>query len=54
MAPNDASQTLCKRLGVVHEGTTRETQFVDGEYVDVERYGLLSDEWDGPATVLQR
>lgn len=54
MTPNDASQTLCRRLGFVHEGTTRETQFIDGEYVDVERYGLLSDEWDGPEAVLER
>ncbi|WP_121823186.1 GNAT family N-acetyltransferase [Halostella salina] len=52
MAPNDASRRLCERLGFTHEGTTRETQFADGEYVDVERYGLLVDEWDGPDTVL--
>lgn len=51
-SPNEASRTLCKRLGFVHEGTTREAQFADGRYVDVERYGLLVDEWDGPAEVL--
>lgn len=54
VAPNDASQTLCERLGFVHEGTSRETQFVNGGYVDAERYGLLSDEWTGSETVLQR
>ncbi|WP_135822234.1 GNAT family N-acetyltransferase [Halostella litorea] len=52
-AGNDASCRLCERLGFVHEGTTRETEFADGEYVDVERYGLLVDEWDGPDAVLE-
>lgn len=54
MAPNEASKTLCERLGFSHEGTTRETQFAAGEYVDVERYGLLADEWLGPEAVLNR
>ncbi|MFC7214314.1 GNAT family N-acetyltransferase [Saliphagus sp. GCM10025334] len=52
MAPNDASRRLCERLGFVHEGTAREAQFADGDYVDVERYGLLEREWDDPNTVL--
>jgi RimJ/RimL family protein N-acetyltransferase len=52
MAPNDASRTLCERLGFVHEGTARQAQFADGEYVDVERYGLLVDEWESPREVL--
>lgn len=52
MAPNDASKTLLERLGFVHEGTAREAQFANGDYVDVERYGLLIDEWDGPKAVL--
>lgn len=54
MAPNEASTTLCTRLGFVHEGVARESQFADGEYVDVERYGLLADEWDGPEAVIFR
>lgn len=53
-APNAASRRLCERLGFVHEGTARESQFLDGEYVDVERYGLLVDEWQGPDEVLGR
>lgn len=53
-APNDASKRLCERLGFVREGTAREAQFADGGYVDVERYGLLVDEWDGPEEVLER
>lgn len=52
MAPNEASTALCERLGFVHEGTARETQFATGTYVDVERYGLLVDEWVGPEEVL--
>jgi RimJ/RimL family protein N-acetyltransferase len=52
MERNEASRRLCERLGFVHEGTARETQFADGEYVDVERYGLLVDEWDGPEEIL--
>ncbi|MFC6960737.1 GNAT family N-acetyltransferase [Halocatena marina] len=52
MAPNEASKRLCERLGFVHEGTARESQYATGTYVDVERYGLLIDEWDGPSEVL--
>lgn len=52
MAENDASRRLCERLGFVHEGTARETQFTDGGFVDAERYGLLEREWDGPDAVL--
>ncbi len=54
MAPNEASRRLCDRLGFVHEGTAREAQFADGRYVDVERYGLLADEWTGPEDVLEQ
>lgn len=52
VALNDDAMTLCRRLGFVHEGTARETQFVDGRFVDVERFGLLSDEWTSPRRVL--
>lgn len=52
-APNEAAATLCERLGFAHEGTARESQFADGRYVDVERWGLLVDEWDGPDAVLR-
>ena len=54
MAPNEASVRLCERLGFVHEGTARKAQFAGGEYVDVERYGLLVDEWSGPEAVLDQ
>lgn len=49
---NRASRRLCERLGFAHEGTAREAQFADGAHVDVERYGLLVDEWDGPRDVI--
>jgi len=52
MAGNDASRRLCERLGFVHEGTTREAQFADGDYRDTERYGLLENEWEGPDAIL--
>ena len=52
MAPNDPSKRLCSRLGFVHEGVSRESQFADGQYHDAERYGLLVHEWDGPASVV--
>lgn len=52
MATNEASKRLCERLGFVHEGTSRETWFADGDFVDAERYGLLADEWTGPDAVL--
>ncbi|RJT07432.1 GNAT family N-acetyltransferase [Halococcus sp. IIIV-5B] len=54
MASNEASKTLCERLGFVHEGTARETQFADGKYVNVERYGLLIDEWNEPEKILNK
>lgn len=54
MAPNEDSRTLCERLGFVHEGTARQARFVDGAYVDDERYGLLAEEWEGVTAVLDR
>ncbi|PSP28042.1 N-acetyltransferase [Halobacteriales archaeon QH_2_65_14] len=52
MGPNDAAGRLCERLGFIHEGTAREAQFADGDYVDLDRWGLLADEWDSPEAVL--
>lgn len=54
MAPNERSKRLIERLGFTHEGTAREAQFADGRYVDVERYGLLVGEWNGPESVLRK
>lgn len=51
-AGNEASIALAEGLGFVHEGTSREDIFRDGEYVDRERYGLLEREWAGVEAVL--
>jgi RimJ/RimL family protein N-acetyltransferase len=50
---NAASIALTERLGFVHEGTSREDIYRDGEYVDRERYGLLKREWAGADAVLE-
>lgn len=42
---NDASRGLLESLGFEREGTTRRDRFVDGEYVDTVRYGLLRENW---------
>ena len=42
---NDASRGLLESLGFDEEGRTRRDRFIDGEYVDTIRYGLLREEW---------
>jgi len=42
---NDASMRVLEKTGFEHEGTHRDQVFVNGEHVDVHRYGLLADEW---------
>jgi RimJ/RimL family protein N-acetyltransferase len=44
---NGASRGLLESLGFAEEGRTRREMFVDGEYRDMVRYGLLREEWDG-------
>jgi len=46
-AANDASRGLLESLGFVQEGRLRKRRFVDGDYVDAVKYGLLREEWDG-------
>ncbi|MFC4408128.1 GNAT family N-acetyltransferase, partial [Haloarchaeobius iranensis] len=45
--PNDASASVWEKLGFTREGTLRENQFYEGEYVGTRYYGLLEDEWEG-------
>jgi RimJ/RimL family protein N-acetyltransferase len=45
--PNDASARVWEKLGFTLEGTLRENQYYDGEYVGTRYYGLLEDEWEG-------
>ncbi|SDJ40292.1 Protein N-acetyltransferase, RimJ/RimL family [Halovenus aranensis] len=44
-ATNEASQGLLETLGFEQEGRFRDQIFVNGEYVDAIRYGLLAEEW---------
>ncbi|WP_255151576.1 GNAT family N-acetyltransferase [Halorarius halobius] len=41
---NPASARVLEKVGFEQEGLLRQHAFVDGERVDVERYGLLADE----------
>lgn len=43
-ATNEASVHLLESVGFEREGRLREEEFVDGEWVDVIRYGLLAEE----------
>lgn len=52
LAPNAGSIAVLERLGFSHEGTQREKTIVDGEYVDLEFFGLLRREWKGVDAVL--
>ncbi|MFC7202337.1 GNAT family N-acetyltransferase [Haloferax namakaokahaiae] len=42
---NPASSAVLEKVGFEKEGHHREQGFVDGEHIDVLRYGLLVDEW---------
>ena len=45
-SPNSRFNAIMKKLSWVHEGTKRKMFYLDGEYVDVEFYGLLKCEFD--------
>lgn len=42
---NDASRELLESPGFEEEGRIRRDRFIDGEYVDTVKYGLLREEW---------
>ncbi|MFC4439622.1 MULTISPECIES: GNAT family N-acetyltransferase [Natrialbaceae] len=42
---NDASRGLLESLGFTEEGRIRKDRFVDGNYRDTIRYGLLREKW---------
>lgn len=44
-ATNEPSRGLLEKLGFHQEGRLRDHIFINGEHVDVIRYGLLEDEW---------
>jgi ribosomal-protein-serine acetyltransferase len=45
VAQNVKSQALARRLGFQLEGVTRQAEWIDGTYYDVECYGLLAEDW---------
>lgn len=44
-ATNPAGQRVLEKVGFEEEGVLRKEGFVDGEHVDIYRFGLLADEW---------
>ncbi|WP_338730159.1 GNAT family protein [Haladaptatus sp. DJG-WS-42] len=42
---NSASQRIWEKLGFTHEGTHRDEEYDDGEFVDTRYYAILEDEW---------
>lgn len=46
-ATNEGSQRVLEKVGFEREGVFREEAFVQGEYVDLYRYGLLAEEFSG-------
>lgn len=45
LVTDDDARALFESLGFAQEGRFRDAAFVDGDHVDVLRYGLLADEW---------
>jgi RimJ/RimL family protein N-acetyltransferase len=45
-AGNDGSRRVLEKVGFTEEGLLRQEGFVDGEHVDVCRYGLLAEEFE--------
>lgn len=44
-ATNPASDRVLEKAGFTQEGVFRDEGLVEGEHVDVHRYGLLAEEW---------
>ncbi|MFC7136556.1 GNAT family N-acetyltransferase [Halobaculum litoreum] len=44
---NPASARVLEKVGFAEEAVLRGEAFVDGERVDMRRFGLLAEEWDG-------
>lgn len=44
---NDRSRRIWENLGFRHEATHREAEYLGGAFVDVRRYAVLEDEWNG-------
>lgn len=46
---NQASIKLFEKMGFVKEGVLRKAKYIDGQYFDILRLGLLKDEYDAIA-----
>lgn len=46
-ATNPGSQRVLEKSGFTQEGRFRQEGFVEGEHVDVLRFGILAEEWRG-------
>lgn len=53
LAFDEAKIDALRRAGFVHEGTLRQHIRWDGDYVDLEMFGLLEDEWPGYAAKVE-
>jgi ribosomal-protein-serine acetyltransferase len=42
---NTRSRAIPMRMGFTHEGTERESNVLNGEFIDLETYSMLSTEW---------
>lgn len=42
---NPAAERVLEKVGFQKEGMLRKEGFLDGEHIDVHRFGLLADEW---------
>jgi ribosomal-protein-serine acetyltransferase len=42
---NARSRAIPMRLGFTHEGTERQSQVLNGEFIDLETYSMLAPEW---------
>lgn len=43
--PNEASQHVLQKVGFEHEGVDRQASYIDGEFVDNHRFGILAEDW---------
>lgn len=43
---NTASRRIPEKLGLTHEGTQRQAEFLYDHFVDLDVFSILADEWD--------
>jgi ribosomal-protein-serine acetyltransferase len=45
-AGNTRSRAVAERLGFTQEGVLRQSQLLNGQYIDIVLYGMLKSEWE--------